>query len=276
MKIKFTHIMLLLLFCWGLFGVAGCDDLQRILRNPDYVYEDNAVLVDGADEPIRLINNPSAVNVSFQDVIDFIRRDTTDLLPYVERDNLENIRPFVCSDFAEAVHNNAEAAGIRAAYISLDWSRGGIGHALDAFETTDKGIVFIDCTGESIFSQVEDADSQEYMGSWDKVAYIELGKKYGVIGIAYAKSPEYSFFEEYENQWSEYKKLLSLYNEQVKLFNQEIRDKVFRKGTAEYERIKAWEIDLDAQKNAMEEMNIEIGNSRFRPLYVVSNYEIHW
>jgi hypothetical protein len=53
---------------------------------------------------------------------------------------------FVCADFAEMLHNNAEKAGWRAAFVGITLS-GGETHALDAFETTDLGLVYIDCTG---------------------------------------------------------------------------------------------------------------------------------
>jgi len=41
---------------------------------------------------------------------------------------------FVCADFAETLHNNAEKVGIRVAYVTVN----GI-HALNAFDTTDRG-----------------------------------------------------------------------------------------------------------------------------------------
>lgn len=270
------YLLLLTLGCLILFSITGCETLQSLLQNPDYTYENGAVLVDGADQPIRLKNNPLAVDVTFTDVINFIRQDTTDLLPYVDRGNPDGIKPFVCSDFAEAVHNNAEAAGIRAGYVTIDWVDGSIGHAVDVFETTDQGIVYIDCTGKSTFSQVEENEKQIAVGSWDKVAYIEVGKKYGVIGLAYAESSDYSFFEQYDQKWFEYKQLLSTYNDQVKLFNQAIEGHTFHLGTPDYEHIKAWEEDLNAQQKALDEMNLDIGDSRFKPLGIVSNFEIHW
>jgi hypothetical protein len=67
--------------------------------------------------------------------------------------------PHVCADFAERLHNNAELAGIRCAYVSItlveypDPYNYGIssstGHACNAFQTTDRGLVYIDCTGIS-------------------------------------------------------------------------------------------------------------------------------
>jgi hypothetical protein len=270
------YLILLASVCLVLVAVTGCESLQQIMQNPDYIYENGAVLVDGADRPIRLINNPLAGDVTYKEVIAFIQSDTTDLLEYVDRGNPNGARPFVCSDFAEAVHNNAEAAGIRAGYVSIDWAEGGIGHAIDVFTTSDLGLVFFDCTGKSIFSQIEETDSGMTVGSWDKVAYLEVGKRYGVIGLAYAKSTDYAYFEQYDQKWAEFKKLLAAYNAEVKLYNQEIEGKVFRRGTPDYQRIQVWEQDLNAQDKVLIEITQEIGNSRFRPLSIVSNFEIHW
>ena len=63
----------------------------------------------------------------------------------------------MCCDFAERLHNNAEMAGIRCAYVYVkltgytDPYNYGIpystSHACNAFETTDRGLVYIDDTG---------------------------------------------------------------------------------------------------------------------------------
>jgi hypothetical protein len=60
---------------------------------------------------------------------------------------------FVCADYAERLHNNAEKAGIRAAYVIVEFSTNqtfaspfGSSHALNAFRTTDRGLVFVDVT----------------------------------------------------------------------------------------------------------------------------------
>lgn len=132
-------------------------------------------------EFIVLVNNSEARNPTYSELVTFLKADETDKFPYqptlsiigfyygeaedkIDLDFIrdivngitEPIPPKVCSDFAERLHNNAETAGIRAGYISLDLvgytdpSNLGIpsdsGHALNVFETTDRGLVFIDST----------------------------------------------------------------------------------------------------------------------------------
>jgi hypothetical protein len=126
---------------------------------------------DDEGEFIVLINNENAVNPSYSQLVSFLRQDDTDQYPYIytggtggfyygsaeSHVDLENIQdiidgtaepgnPHMCADFAERLHNNAEMAGIRCAYVSVDLA-GSAGHACDAFETTDRGLIYVDVTG---------------------------------------------------------------------------------------------------------------------------------
>jgi hypothetical protein len=60
---------------------------------------------------------------------------------------LYNDSTFVCADFAETLYNNAEKERIRAGYVTIDFGSGTPLHACNAFETTDKGLIYIDDTG---------------------------------------------------------------------------------------------------------------------------------
>ena len=126
----------------------------------------NTYLVGATGNPIILVNNPNATNPTWNQLINFIKQDETDKHPYL-------FRSFVCADFAEMLHNSAEKAGIRAAFVSLqlgsspDYPMGG-GHACNAFQTTDRGLVYIDCT--------------RYLGAGpsnaDKIVDVKVGQDY--------------------------------------------------------------------------------------------------
>jgi len=131
---------------------------------------------------IILINNKNATNPTYAQLLNFLENDKTDEYPYtytnlfggfyygtaeshVDLQNIQNIidrtaqpkHPDICADFAERLHNDAEMAGIRCAYVSLELSgytdpnnfgiSSDTGHALDAFQTTDRGLVYVDDTG---------------------------------------------------------------------------------------------------------------------------------
>jgi len=149
-------------------------------ESASYIYNADGFRELGGDyRPIQLARNPSAENPSWNDLMEFIRLDTTDSRPYIETFYWS----YVCADYARDVHNNAEAAGIRAAWVGIDFEEGGPGHALNAFDTTDEGLVFVDCT-ES-----------------DSIAYVKTGQELAYIDLEWAFSPEYSYYEESKDLW---------------------------------------------------------------------------
>ncbi len=118
--------------------------------------------VVGADgEYIELWNNPDAGDPTWEELVEFLSKDSTDLIIY-------DADSFVCADFAEMLHNSAEEAGIRAAYVHLEFTDQDIGHALNAFNTSDRGLVYIDDTGTEA----------GYPCSADKVVTLRIGREY--------------------------------------------------------------------------------------------------
>ncbi|AKB14194.1 hypothetical protein SAMN02910340_02544 [Methanosarcina thermophila] len=95
----------------------------------------NVCTVGGNGEVITLTNYNNAVDPTYDQLIEFLKADKTDERPYTST--------YVCSDFAKTLHDNAEKNGIRAGWIG---SRS-CNHAFNVFQTTDKGTVYIDCTG---------------------------------------------------------------------------------------------------------------------------------
>ncbi len=74
-------------------------------------------------------------NPTYQELREFLADDKTDFNVFVSGE-------YVCFDFAADLNNNAEARGIRAAYVRLrakEWA-----HAVVAFETTDRGLILIE------------------------------------------------------------------------------------------------------------------------------------
>jgi hypothetical protein len=113
-------------------------------------------MVGGDDKLISLVNYDNAKNPTYSQLVEFIKKDTTDRKKYTSK--------YVCSDYAEDVHNKAERAGIKAGWVGIRF-KSGPGHACNAFQTRDKGLVYIDCTG---------SDYQK--GSFDKIITLKKGK----------------------------------------------------------------------------------------------------
>jgi hypothetical protein len=88
---------------------------------------------------VQLVDNVTANNPTWQQLKDFLASDKTEKHDYT-------LNIYDCSQFSRDLHNRAEAAGIRAAEVQVFFSNDLLGHALDAFITTDYGLVCIDCT----------------------------------------------------------------------------------------------------------------------------------
>lgn len=136
-------------------------------ENTETVRIGRSYLVGAQGQPIILTNNPIAKNPSWQQLTTFLKSDRTDQRRY-------DLGLFVCADFAQMLHNNAEKAGWRAAYVAIQLGPSpdnptAAGHALNAFETTDRGLVFIDSTGVQSASGPSNAD---------KVVVVVEGKNY--------------------------------------------------------------------------------------------------
>ncbi|MEN6290443.1 MAG: hypothetical protein ABFD07_00300 [Methanobacterium sp.] len=94
--------------------------------------------VGGDGHRLEVTENSKARDPTYQEMLNFIRADQTDEREYI-------LDEFVCADFAETVQHNAEVAGYNCAYVDITFTDG-IGHMCNAFQTTDRGLVFIDCT----------------------------------------------------------------------------------------------------------------------------------
>jgi hypothetical protein len=75
-------------------------------------------------------------NPTYQEMKTFLAQDSTNVNNYVEDQ-------YVCVDFAAAVNNNAEAKGIRCAVVDIFYPDG-YGHTIVAFDTTDRGLIYIE------------------------------------------------------------------------------------------------------------------------------------
>ncbi|WP_440948214.1 hypothetical protein ACSAZL_08280 [Methanosarcina sp. T3] len=166
-----TGIMVVLVFVI-LGGVKDWMDENYILSDTStvYPYDHGARLIGADGHRITLLNYKNATDVTKDEVLSFITSDKTDQHPYTSQ--------YKCGDFAEDVHNNAEKSGIRCGYVLLD----GIDHVCNVFNTTDYGLIFIDCThGTTIIHY--NYDNLEWStvvedSSYDSIVKVEKGKQY--------------------------------------------------------------------------------------------------
>ena len=120
--------------------------------------------VSGNLKEITLINNSAATNPTWKQLEAFLLADKTDKKLYVPG-------VYECGNFALQLHNNAEARGIKSAFVAVAF-QSGIPHAINAFKTLDLGLVFIDDTGlthsialANLDMKVQLKKSEPYIGS---------------------------------------------------------------------------------------------------------------
>jgi len=83
-------------------------------------------------------------NPTYMELLNFLSRDRTDSKPYI-------VGEYICTDFSAEVNNNAEGEGIRCALVYIEYAdEDEPGHAVVAFETTDRGLIFIEPQSDSI------------------------------------------------------------------------------------------------------------------------------
>lgn len=99
------------------------------------------------DEPDRGYQNLR--NPSFAELIDFLAADKTNEIPY-------SVPDFMCHHYSLTLRENANKQGLRCAFVEVAYVpvEGGVGvnyaHAIVAFNTTDRGIIYIEPQNDSI------------------------------------------------------------------------------------------------------------------------------
>jgi hypothetical protein len=129
------------------------DEVGKEINKTDAAYKEaNAALDNEKKSNITLNLDLSALQINYstatlsydyalrdptyQEVKDFLAADTTDLNNYI-------LGSYVCEDFSFDVRENALAQKIRCAAVLIDFIVSP-GHVIIAFNTTDRGIIYIE------------------------------------------------------------------------------------------------------------------------------------
>ena len=91
------------------------------------------------DHAFTLINNTTAKAVTYDKVMKFLKNPV--IMSLYTRSWKQG--EFMCGDFAVLLHNRAERYGIRCAFVEIEYTENR-SHAINAFDTTDAGIIFVD------------------------------------------------------------------------------------------------------------------------------------
>jgi hypothetical protein len=239
---------------------------------------------------VVLENNPAAVDPTWDQVVAFLKADGTDEMEYVAAD-------FMCGSFAQEVHNNAEKAGIRAAWVGVDLAGKQVGHAVNAFNTTDRGLVYTDSTGQTaqaydmalLRPETENGGGGDSAPGGDRVAYVDRGKELGFISLSVNPSPDYAYYENYRVQSRDYEAKLNGYNDKVTAYNADVQDfnrwvggTSFTAGSSEARRAGEWKKQLQMSLYMLksEEAGLDRGKAGLGPIWkpmgAVSGINVSW
>jgi hypothetical protein len=129
--------------------------------------------------PAKPDSEANLVNPSWAQLRSFLLADKTDEIPYV-------YPTFICDDFARTLQANAKRMGWRCAIVRLKMTgytdpyglgiASDAGHTCNAFQTTDRGLVYIDCTG---------VPGNAGPPNKDKIVNIQIGGRYIPESIFY-------------------------------------------------------------------------------------------
>ena len=212
------------------------------------------------NELMNIVDNTSAKDPTWQQLVNFLDTDLTDSRKYV-------LGEYVCTGFTEDLHNNAETLGIRSAVVWVSFEDSEINHTLNAFNTVDRGLVFIDNTGVSGSTN----------RPWDRVAYLRIGELYGAITIdAAIESFKYEYYElkytqlqvsinRYEANVEKYERELAFYNSDMQRYNAEVREwnaavqvHNIYPTDSEYIRLSTWQYLLNAESNRLNRWSAQL------------------
>lgn len=168
-------------------------------------------------EPITLINHRDATKPTFRELRKFIEEDKTNDFTYSEYS-------YVCGDYAERVHNNAEAQGIKAGVVIVSFKNDVDLHALNIFDTKDYGKVYVDCTGRGVF--IPEWGTEYFCDPYlvecntDGFAYIKENREYGVISMDVVSfNTKYEYYEVFKNNREDFYRDIGSYNKEMREYN---------------------------------------------------------
>jgi len=212
------------LFVLAVFGclsiVVGACAIYAILF-PAY-WTERLPIADAAGRTLTITDYRYATNVSYDGLVAFLANDSTCLADY-------DFPNYTCGDFAVRLHDSAEARGIMCGIVgvafnasdkntsdfSLIHDNGSAqGHGFDVFNTTDRGLVYVDATG--ITKQAKEQGYQPHV----MAVYVEQDMPLGEIAIGQAKSLDYTYYEAQQSQFNAYRQNVNDFLSDVKTFDQ--------------------------------------------------------
>jgi len=276
-----SNTILALKLLLALFIMITCAVMFLILIN--YVQENIRIfhepipVANMTDKQVVLTNNRSAIDPTYDQLIAFLKSDNTSSMKYSAPD-------WTCADFAKQLHDNAEAHGIRAAFVAVEFTNDSInysiyddgsgnfqpptsdadyGHGIDLFNTTDKGPIYVDAS--SIYGI--------YVG--DRIAYVSKGREFNEIDLSQATGTDYSFYTDYKQRYINYIHDLKDYNQQAQSYNAQVA--MIANGTVseDWRTLNQTSTQLKTTKENLDLEKISLGDFYY-PVGITREADVYW
>lgn len=225
---------------------------------------------------VVLVNNASATDPTYDQLVAFLKADNTSSLKYA-------YPTWTCADFSRTLHDNAEARGIKAAFVAVEFTDASVdysvydpgtgpltpspspdlGHGLNLFNTVDKGPVYVDA-------------SSPYGGtSGDRIAYVAEGKEFNEIDLDRATGTDYSSYEAYKQKYLSYVSDLKDYNQQAKAYNLKLDQITSTSSKEERQALNQTHQNLVARQASLEAQKASFGQYYY-PSGIVKKIDVYW
>jgi len=97
-----------------------------------------------SDSINTMFSDKSIKNPTYDEMLEFLEIDQTDKIEYTST--------YVCENYANDILKNAKNCNIRAGFVYIEPTFG-YGHAIVVFETTDKGLYFLEPQFDVVWSK---------------------------------------------------------------------------------------------------------------------------
>ena len=237
---------IMLLFVLSIGGIA----VYQYMFVP--VWTEQLPLLNAMGQEVTITEYRNATNTTYANLTIFLENDHTEDMLYADPN-------YTCSDFAVALHDSAEAHGIRCGIVNVQFEGRSVGHAFDVFPTDDKGLVFVDATG------LNETQLSENMTPGKAAVYLRNGSQFGEIALKQTGGDfDYTFYldrkqkmDEYKSEVEQWEADYGLYEKDFKAWNDSETElyNQFMNYTAE---VKSYNTELSSYNAQMEAHNAAV------------------
>lgn len=126
--------------CLITFGISLCILCIGTVSADDVITDDGRIQGNTTGYKLDKEDHWYAFNPTHEELLKFLKTNNVDENEYVDPE-------YTCGEFAQDLHNDAEADWIKGGFVSIQTDDGSFKHIFNMFETTDAGTVYVDCIG---------------------------------------------------------------------------------------------------------------------------------